>query len=330
MRRSLAEILRCPGCCSTLALETNASGDEIESGALICKGCAATYPIERGIPRFVPAQNYAHSFGVQWNRFRRTLLDSHSGQPISRDRFARYTGWSAEQLSGALALDAGCGAGRFAEVALSFGARVIAIDLSTAIDAARENLENKGEIDFVQADINAIPFAPGSFPLVYCLGVIQHTPDPAKSFRALARVTAPGGRLAVDVYPAGWKNLFFAKYWIRPLTTRISAETSLRIVNRLFAPLYRLSRLVGRLPFAGHYLRYLIPVANYTRVYPLDEGQLPEWALLDTYDMWASAYDQPQTLETVRAWFRDAGFTDIEAFHAGLFVGRSVKSGETG
>jgi hypothetical protein len=159
--------------------------------------------------------------------------------------------------------------------------------------------------------------------------VIQHTPDPAKSFKALARVTAPGGRLAVDVYPAVWKNLFFAKYWIRPLTRRISAETSLKIVNRLFAPLYGLSRLVDRIPFAGHYLRYLIPVVNYTDVYPLDERQLREWALLDTFDMWAPAYDKPQTLESVRAWFRDAGFTDVEAFHAGFFVGRGVKSDET-
>ena len=38
-------------------------------------------------------------------------------------------------------LDAGCGAGRFAEVALSLGARVIAVDFSNAIDAARENLK---------------------------------------------------------------------------------------------------------------------------------------------------------------------------------------------
>jgi SAM-dependent methyltransferase len=325
MHRSTIALLRCPACASPLSLESGDGTEEIETGTLGCAGCAAAYPIERGIARFVPPENYATNFGVQWNLFRRTQLDSHSGQPISRNRFTAYTGWSEKELKGATVLDAGCGAGRFAEVALSLGARVVAIDYSGAIDAARDNLKGTGAIDFIQADINALPFAPESFPFVYCLGVIQHTPDPDKSFQSLARATARGGRLAVDVYPAGWKNIFFAKYWIRPITRRLGAETSLKIVRRLFPGLYALSRLLCRIPVAGRYLRYLIPVANYTNVYPLNDRQLREWALLDTFDMWAPAYDQPQSLATVRSWFSDTGFTNINAFHAGFFVGRGIK-----
>jgi SAM-dependent methyltransferase len=312
-----------------MSLQTEDMGDEVETGNLACAGCAAVYSIASGIPRFVPRENYAANFGLQWNLFSQTQLDSKSGQPISRNRFAAFTGWTDKDLKGAIVLDAGCGAGRFAEVALSLGARVVAVDFSGAIDAARDNLKGKGVIDFIQADINALPFAPESFAFVYCLGVIQHTPDPARSFQSLACVTAPGGRLAVDVYAAGWKNLFFAKYWIRPITRRMSVETSLRTVRRLFPALYPLSRLVGRIPVAGHYLRYLIPVANYTDVYPLNDRQLREWALLDTFDMWAPAYDQPQALATLRGWFKDTGFTNIEAFHAGFFVGRGVKPGKT-
>jgi 2-polyprenyl-3-methyl-5-hydroxy-6-metoxy-1,4-benzoquinol methylase/uncharacterized protein YbaR (Trm112 family) len=331
MHKSTAALLRCIACSGSLACEDISEADEasseIETGVLVCRGCFARYPIKAGIPRFVPSENYAENFGVQWNLFRRTQLDSHSGQPISRARFLTYTGWTSADLQGALVLDAGCGAGRFAEVALSMGARVIAIDFSKAVDAARENLKGKGEIDFIQADINALPFVPEAFPFVYCLGVIQHTPEPAASFKALARMTSRGGHLAIDVYPAGWKNIFFAKYWIRPVTKRISAETSLKVVRKIFPALYAISRLVGRIPVAGRYLRYLIPVVNYTNVYPLNEDQLREWALLDTFDMWAPAYDQPQTLATVRRWFRDAGFIDVNAFHAGFFVGRGHKPG---
>lgn len=323
MHRSTLALLRCPDCSAALVLTgSEAAAGEIEEGRLHCAVCAGSWPIERGIPRFVPRANYAENFGVQWNLFRQLQLDSHSGRPISHDRFANYTGWTRADLDGALVLDAGCGAGRFAEIALSLGARVIAVDFSDAVDAARENLRGKGDIDFIQADINALPFAPGAFPRVYCLGVIQHTPDPAASFRALARMVAPGGALAVDVYPAGWKNLFFAKYWIRPITKRISAKTSLGIVKRIFPPLYALSRLVCRIPLAGHYLRYMIPVANYTNIYPLTKKQLREWALLDTYDMWAPAYDKPQRMKTLAAWFAEAGFVDTEIFHAGFFVGR--------
>jgi len=326
MHRRLLDLLRCPGCAAALALDgARESAGEIEEGRLSCAACARSWPIERGIPRFVGRDNYASNFDVQWNAFRSTQLDSASGLPISRNRFGHYTGWDERTLKGALVLDAGCGAGRFAEIALSLGARVVAVDYSGAIDAARANLAAKGEIDFVQADINALPFAPEAFPFVYCLGVIQHTPDPARSFRDLATVTAAGGRLALDVYAAGWKNLFFAKYWIRPLTRRISAQTSLRIVRRIFPPLYALSLLVGAIPFAGRKLRHLIPVANYSGIYPLDKAQLREWALLDTFDMWAPAYDQPQSLATLRRWFGAAGFRDAEIFRAGFFVGRGMK-----
>ena len=303
------------------------SGDgDIEEGQLECTSCAARYPVTRGIPRFVPAAGYADNFGLQWNQFRRTQLDSHSGQPISRARFLSYTGWERPDIEGELCLDAGCGAGRFTEVAGSMGARVVAVDFSTAIDAARDNLHGRADVDFVQADITRLPFEDGTFSHVYCLGVIQHTPSPAATFAALSRVTAKGGSLAVDVYPAGWKNLFFAKYWIRPLTRRMSPERSLQVVRRLFPALYAASRAVCRIPVAGHYLRYLLPVANYKGVYPLTEAQLEEWALLDTYDMWAPAFDQPQSLAQVRRWFEAAGFTGIEVFHSGFFVGRGRKA----
>jgi len=326
MYRKTASLLRCPGCASSLDLRSHETGDWIEDGALECPQCQAAVPVTRGIPRFVPYANYAANFGRQWNLFRRTQLDSHSGVPISRDRFIRYTGHSEDKLRGALVLDAGCGAGRFAEIALSMGARVIAIDYSSAIDAARANLHGTGDIDFIQADINRLPFAPGSFPNTYCLGVLQHTPDPEASFAALARIVAPGGHLAVDVYPAGWKNLFFAKYWIRPIVKRWTPERSLGVVQRWFPTLFAISDFVRRIPLVGHYLRYLVPVANYRGVYPLSAEQHREWALLDTFDMWAPAFDQPQTLDTLGDWFVAAGFPNAEIFHAGFNVGRGIKA----
>ena len=322
MRRQLLSVLRCPTCGGELTLPLDAGGPVIEESRLTCTSCTADYPVSGGIPRFVPPENYAHNFGVQWNMFDRTQLDSHSGVPISRKRFDGYTGWSDDELAGQVVLDAGSGAGRFAEVALDKGAHVIAVDFSSAIDAARRNLGDRENIDFIQADINALPFAPGTFSHAYCLGVLQHTPDPAESFANLAKAVSPGGQLAVDVYPAGWKNLFFAKYWIRPITRRLSAEQSYRIVEKMFPALYRISQAVGAIPIAGHYLRYLIPVVNYNGVYPLDSRQQREWALLDTFDMWAPAYDQPQTMDTLRGWFEKAGFAAAEVFHSGFFVGR--------
>ena len=78
------DVLACPACGQSLSLRIDQEAqDEIESGSLGCGSCAATYPIVRFVPRFVPAENYSRSFGFQWNQFRRTQLDSTTGQPIS-------------------------------------------------------------------------------------------------------------------------------------------------------------------------------------------------------------------------------------------------------
>jgi len=292
----------------------------------VCTGCPACYPVTRGIPRFVEPENYAANFGRQWNEFRRTQLDSHSGVPISRDRFLHYTGFTRAIMEGRTVLDAGCGAGRFAEIALGLGAHVVAIDYSNAIDAARDNLGDDAQIDFVQADIARLPFADGAFSAAFSLGVLQHTPDPAESFASLARKVAVGGKLAVDVYPATWKNAFFAKYWLRPFMKSLPPERTRALVDRWFERLYAASRGLRAIPLLGHYMSYMVPVANYNGVYPLQPSQQREWALLDTYDMWAPAFDQPQTTGTLRRWFERAGFGNVEVFRSGFNVGRGVKA----
>jgi hypothetical protein len=71
----------------------------------------------------VPESNYADNFGMQWNHFRQTQLDSYSGLPNSSDRFWLATHWSPVSLKDQWVLDVGCGAGRFAEVALNARAK---------------------------------------------------------------------------------------------------------------------------------------------------------------------------------------------------------------
>lgn len=92
-------------------------------------------PITCGIPRFVRDDAYATAFALQWNTFRRTQLDSVSGLPLTASRFWQNTKWHPDELVGKRVLEAGCGAGRFTEVLLSAGARVISFDLSAAIEA---------------------------------------------------------------------------------------------------------------------------------------------------------------------------------------------------
>jgi hypothetical protein len=57
----------------------------------------------------------------------------------------------------------------------------------------------------------------------------------------------------------------------------------------------------------------LSPIVEYSRL-GLTPEQNIQWAVLDTFDMYAPAYDQPQTAAAVRHWFDRAGFTSIAVF----------------
>jgi 2-polyprenyl-3-methyl-5-hydroxy-6-metoxy-1,4-benzoquinol methylase len=326
LQRRLLDLFRCPHCQAGLVLtaspETNG---EVDRGELDCAGCARRYPIIESVPRFVPAENYAESFGWQWNRFRRTQLDSCSGRPISRGRFFRQSGWPSAALAGRRVLDVGCGAGRFAEVALACGAEVVAVDYSSAADACWRNLGPNANLSVVQADVYQLPFAPGQFDFVYCFGVLQHTPDVKSAFLALPAQLRDGGRLAVDIYPKQMRNVLWPKYWLRHVTKHVPPPRLFRLVQTALPILWPISLAVGRVPVVGRKLRYAIPVANYEGIYPLSPAQLREWALLDTFDMLAPAHDSPQSVATLAAWFALARLRDVEVFRDGLLIGRGTK-----
>jgi SAM-dependent methyltransferase len=323
MRPDALRLLRCPECRGDLEL----SGDpgprgDIETGTLTCSGCRKTYPITGAVARFVPPENYSSTFGFQWNRFRRTQLDSQTGLTISRDRFFRQSGWQPPDLAGRTILDVGCGAGRFTEIALGAGAHVVSMDYSGAVDACLANFAPHQRLTVIQGDIYHLPFRPGVFDFVYCFGVLQHTPDVKRAFLALAEPLRPGGRLAVDLYPRLKANVLWPKYWLRPMTRRVPAPRLFPLVERMVQLLFPVSLAVGRLPVVGRKLRYAIPVANYDGLLPLSPSQLKQWAVLDTFDMLAPRYDQPQTPATLEAWFRQARYDDIQVYRDGLVIGR--------
>jgi SAM-dependent methyltransferase len=210
-------------------------------------------------------------------------------------------------------------------VALKMGATVVAIDYSDAVDAAARNLRSD-RIDFAQADILALPFAPDSFDFVYSLGVLQHTPDARGAIRSLVRYVRPGGRIAVDFYLRRWTSWGHPKHWLRPLTTRMSPQRLFAMLERSVPPLLRVSRTLRAVPLAGRVLSRMVPVANYAGVLPLSERQLSEWALLDTFDWLAPRYDRPATAGTLRAWLESTPLDDVEVFRADHLTGRGRKA----
>jgi SAM-dependent methyltransferase len=327
VKPSLVSCLRCVSCRGELWLsDPTMKGSEIEGGFLDCASCHKRFPILDGIPRFVPLENYADNFGFQWNRFRQTQLDSYSGRSVSRERFLRATDWEPAALEGLTILDAGCGAGRFAEIALSLGATVFAVDYSRAVEACRENFRSHPNLHVVQGNIYSLPFPENCFDAIYCLGVLQHTPDPRRAFLSLPRHLKPGGRLAVDIYQGGWIRALNTKYWLRPLTSRLPQDRLFRAVERSVPFFLSLSIHAGRIPVVGKVARRLLPVANYDGMFGLDRRQLKEWAVLDTFDMLSPEYDQPQTPRALHRWTHEAGLQEIEVGKFGHLVARGRKA----
>jgi SAM-dependent methyltransferase len=326
VKTELLELLRCPNTGQRLHLEgTNENSLENDAGSLVSEDGQHRYPVLRGIPRFVPQSNYADNFGMQWNHFSKTQLDSHSGHSISADRFWKATDWSPTEMKNQWVLDVGCGSGRFAEIALSTGAKVVGLDYSSAVDACYANLKHHPNLHVVQGDIYALPFALESFQFVYSLGVLQHTPDVAKAFAALPPMVRGGGHLCADFYWKRFRTMLHAKYLFRPFTKRIAQPKLFQRLEHWVPSLLAISQALGRVPLIGRALKRIVPVADYTGRYPLNDQQLREWALLDTFDMLAPTYDNPQTTATVRRWFEDAGLTEIEVGHWGHLVGRGIK-----
>lgn len=227
MRPWLFDLLRCPSCRTDtplgLTTETDRDGDVL-SGLLTCPDCLSKFPIRHGIPRFVAAdEDYCGNFGFQWQKWKDIQIDRLSGHTISETRFFADTGWDKNWLKGKVILDGGCGAGRFADVALSHGARVVAMDLSDAIDACRLTTEVHGaRASFVQGSLLELPFREGAFDAVYCMGVIQHTPDPIAVMKALPIHAKPGGRVMYNFYEEGlWRRLQIIKYTLRLVTPHL-------------------------------------------------------------------------------------------------------------
>ncbi len=318
MQKKLLDILCCPKCFGELTCTSEKQdGEQIETGKLTCAECGVDYPIINSIPRFVESDNYASSFGLQWNLFKSEQIDSQNGSKLSEDRFYTETGWDKSWMKGKLVLDAGCGAGRFLDVSSQSGAEVVGIDLSIAVDAAKINMAGRDNVHLVQASIYELPFRPDTFDACYCIGVVQHTPDPKKTIKCLIEKVKEKGKLGLCIYEKRhWYTLLYSKYLVRPVTTRMEQKNLLRLIKVSMPVFFPLTEVLFRVPYLSRVFSFLIPISNYAGYNygtskGLDLKQRYRWAIMDTFDMLAPAYDQPQTLEEVKTVLAENGIVNV-------------------
>jgi SAM-dependent methyltransferase len=319
VKRESVGHFRCPQCKSLLVLaETSREQDaEIESGVLECASCSARYPIRNFIPRFVTDDGYAANFGKQWNRYRLVQLDSANGFALTEDRFYRGTEWTKEELAGQRVLEVGSGAGRFTQILLRAGAHVFSGDYSSAVDANWKSNGPHPNLILFQGDIYQLPVPEAHFDMVFCYGVLQHTPDVKKSFMSLVPFLRPGGKIAVDVYSkVKWPSRWAAKYVWRPLTTQMRHETLFKVVE-WYVPRWLRGGAWLRSHAPARFAKYIdgvVPCNDYRGAdwaRGMTPAQLEAWAVLDTFDALSPKFDLPQDVPTVAAWCNEAHLNNV-------------------
>lgn len=270
-----------------------------------------------GVCDFVDSteSDYCQNFGEQWNRFRDVQLDSAADASSSRDRFFAETGWTADEINGKVLLDAGCGAGRFAEVALECGALVVAVDVSEAAFACRRTLDRFCSDDYlvIRADLFDLPLPEGAFDGVYSLGVLHHTPDPLGALRRLAPLLKPTGRLATWIYERRSPDIRWLqpRTWLRSALAHQSSETKLmlsRSITALFFPLGWTLSWFGR---TGERASHFLPYAARHHHARGDLRRQWNYCVMDTFDWYGPTYDEPQREVDLITAMRQAGLVNV-------------------
>ncbi len=319
MQSSLLEILACPKCTSEarLALHTSVGSDEtgdINDGTLVCTDCGQEYTIRNGIPRFISQdQDYCGNFGFQWQKWKEIQIDRLSGHHLSETRFFNDTQWDRDWMKDRLILDAGCGAGRFTDIALSAGAQVVAVDLSDAIDACHDTTAIHGNrIQCIQASLFELPFKKSVFDGIYCIGVIQHTPDPEAVISGLPKFARAGGKISYNFYEEGlWRRLQAPKYLLRLITPHLPIGLTLNLSKFLVATLFWLTSLLAPIRKV-RILNHFIPICA-VHDPALTRDQQYIWTLLDTFDWYGARFEKRQHHERVAELLKLAELEDVRS-----------------
>jgi len=294
-------------------------------------GCC--FPIVRNVLRISSLQNYTANFALQWNKFSETQLDRNQ-LDASKTRFFAETHWNRENLDNQNILEVGSGAGRFSKVILEYTHAILwSVDYSDAVTA---NYINNGFIaperfHLFQASIYELPFPDNSFDKVFCMGVLQHTPDFEASIKALVDKAKPGGEIVVDFYPIkGWWTKLHAKYLLHPFLKHINHKLLLKIIEANIGWLMKTEYALHRIGL-GFFARFL-PIVDIQGTIPktLSAKEKKEWVILDTFDMFSPEYDNPQRIKNVAQMFERQGaqvtFAGFEYFDGGnAAVVRAVK-----
>jgi 2-polyprenyl-3-methyl-5-hydroxy-6-metoxy-1,4-benzoquinol methylase len=185
-------------------------------------------------------------------------------------------------------LEIGCAPGRLLALAATMAQSPVAgLDYSlTGLEASRRLFSAlKLEADLRREDVFYTSFAPGSFDLVYSLGVIEHFEDPRAIVKRHIDLVAPGGSAVITVPnyrgPYGWVQTRFDAENLKIHNLDIMTVEAMRSLAPadlgLRVRAYRFGRLAPS--FISWHARWPKPLAFLTRLVLNSAGMLQPFDL---------------------------------------------------
>lgn len=206
MRHATLDLLACPSCHGRLEFPGTDAGD-LQSGTLRCVRCSRTYPIVKGIPRFIEPEELTGS-----NRRFARLYDWFSWvyAPFSRAALA-FLGLNEAQARREILDRLNPQGGRVLEVSIGPGVNlpylmrradvgeVYGLDISLGqIQRCRAYTQRMGwEVDLFLGNGERLPFQDEAFDSVFHIGGINFFDDKRAAIEEMIRVAKPGTRILI-------------------------------------------------------------------------------------------------------------------------------------
>src|ERR1700678_350727 len=190
---SVLERLRCPTCGKDVTELAHGAGVECGSGHRFDRRDGVLDFSRVGSPQGSTERTFA-SFGYEWNAFDEGRDEDQSFANVY------FRDVDFESLRGKVGLDAGCGKGRFTQFLAEYLDAEVALDGSSAVEAAARSLHDVANVTVMRSDLREAPFAPGSFDFISSRGVLHHLDDPFDGFQRLLTYLAPHGQILLMLY----------------------------------------------------------------------------------------------------------------------------------
>ncbi len=235
------------------------------------------------------------NFGKQWRDYTNVQIDSVNNFTLSYNFLKKILHEDLSILENKEILEIGCGAGRFTEHFAKLSRLCLSLDLSDAIfHNVGKDMEN-----VKLAKANFLELEPKKkFDIVFCRGVLQHTPNPKKSILKIHEFVKDNGFVIFDIYKKPKIGKFHPKYLIwRPLISNlIKYEKFEKFLNKNIHKLLKVKRFVDKIFFQVKFFSdCIIPIWDYKNIYQLTDKQLSSLSILDTLDGIYAKYDFPMS-----------------------------------